>query len=337
MPEAGWFDRDPTELLTRTSVTKLDAEAKQATLSTKETVTYDKALIATGSLCARLQVPGCELDGLHYLRTFGNSDAIRSDAEGAEHVVCVGGSYIGCEVAASLTALGKSVTIVMLEDEPLERGFGSQAGRFFRGVLGERGVTIVGADEVDRFEGVERVERVVTKGGREIAAQVVVCGIGVMPDVALARSAGLELGDSGGIRCDGALRTSAADVWAAGDVCEYESAVHGGRRLRVEHADHAWNQGAYAARSMLGADEPYDVVPYFFSDLADWSSLEYVGPAFGWDDEVMRGDMASGEFGIWYLEQGRVRGALSVGGGLDLDRARELLRNGEPVAADALA
>ncbi len=336
VPQDGWFERDETELLTRTSVGKLDTGSKVATLSTKETVGFGKALIATGSMVRRLQVPGSELDGLHYIRAFGNSDGIRKELDEVERVVCVGGSYIGCEVAASLTALGKSVTIVMQEDEPLERGFGAHAGRFFRGVLGERGVTIVGGDEVDRFEGSERIERVVTKGGREIAAQMVVCGVGVTPDVMLAKAAGLDLGESGGIRCDGGLLTSVPEIWAAGDVCEYESVVHDGRRVRVEHADHAWNQGAYAARAMLGAGEPYDVIPYFFSDLADWASLEYVGPARAWDEEVVRGDMESGEFGVWFLEQGRVRGALSVGGGLDLDRARQLLRSGEAVGAGAL-
>ena len=336
VPEHDWFESDETELLTRTSVTKLDTIEKVATLSTKETVGYDKALIATGSMVRRLQVPGNELDGLHYIRAFGNSDAIRGELEGVERVVCVGGSFIGCEVAASLTALGKHVTIVMLEDEPLGGVFGDHAGRFFRGVLGERGVGVVGGDEVDRFEGSERVERVVTKGGRELDAQLVVCGVGVTPDVMLARSGGIELGDSGGIKCNATLATSAAGVWAAGDVCEYVSVVHDGRRIRVEHADHAWNQGAYAARALLGTSEPYDVVPYFFSDLADWASLEYVGPAQSWDREVVHGEMESGSFGIWFLEDGHVRGALSVGGGLDLDRARELLRSGEHVADDDL-
>ncbi len=336
VPEAGWFERDATELLTRTSVVKLDTIAREAALSTKVTVGYDRALVATGAMVRRLQVPGSDLDGLHYIRTFGNSDSIRGELEGVREVVCVGGSYVGCEVAASLTVLGRSVTIVMLEDEPLERGFGPTAGRFFREVLEQRGITVVGGDEVDRFEGVERVERVVTKAGAQIPAQLVVCGVGVTPDVMLARAAGLELGESGGIRCAADLSTSAAGVWAAGDVCEYESVVHGGRRIRVEHADHAWNQGAHAARAMLGGAQPYDVVPYFFSDLADWASLEYVGPAYEWDEELVSGDIAAGTFGVWYLQDGRVRGALSVGGALDLARARELLRGGERVGAGQL-
>jgi 3-phenylpropionate/trans-cinnamate dioxygenase ferredoxin reductase component len=331
-PEAGWFDGAPVELLTRTSVMKLDTAAREATLSTKETVAYEHALVATGSMVRRLQVDGTQLDGIHYLRAFGNADAIRAELDQAEHVVCVGGSYIGCEVAASLRAIGKEVTIVMLEDEPMERGFGHQVGAFFRGVLSERGVGVVHADEVDRFEGDDRVARVVTKGGRELAADLVVCGVGVTPDVMLARSAGLDLGESGGVRCDESLRTSASRVWAAGDICEYASAVHG-RRIRVEHTEHATAQGAFVGRAILGAEEPYTEVPYFYSDLADWASLEYVGPARTWDEEIVTGTLESGEFGVWYLEQGHVRGALSVGGGLDLDRARALITAGDRVAA----
>lgn len=336
IPQAGWFEADDTELLTRTSVMKLDTAAKVATLSTKATVGYERALVATGAMVRRLQVPGSELDGLHYVRTFGNSDAIRAELDDVEQVVCVGGSYIGCEVAASLTALGRSVTIVMLEDEPLERGFGARTGRFFRGVLEQRGVRVVGGDEIDSFQGDGRIERVVTRGGAEIPAQLVVCGVGVTPDVMLARAAGLELGDSGGIRCGADLSTSAPALWAAGDVCEYESVVHGGRSIRVEHTDHARSQGAHVAHAMLGREQDYDVVPYFYSDLADWASLEYVGPAHDWNQEVLRGDVGRGTFGVWYLHDGHVRGALSVGGGLDLDRARELMRGGGPVDLSAL-
>jgi NADPH-dependent 2,4-dienoyl-CoA reductase/sulfur reductase-like enzyme len=336
VPEAGWFERDTAELMTRTTVTSLDAAGREATLSTKETVGFGRALIATGSNVRRLQVEGAELDGLHYVRTYGTIDSIRADLDGAEQAACVGGSFIGCEVAASLTALGKPVTIVMLEQDPFDRIFGASAGAFFRRVLEEHGVTVIGGDQIERFEGSGRVERLVTESGREIAAQLVVCGVGVTPDVKLAKDAGLELGDSGGIRCDSHLAASAEGIWAAGDVCEYESVVHGGSRLRVEHADHAWNQGHYAGKAMLGTDEPYDVIPYFFSDLADWASFEYVGPARDWDEEVVSGETDGGEFGVWYLKQGRVLGALSVGGAIDLDRARELMRSGASVQADVL-
>src|SRR4051812_14186978 len=162
---------DDVEVLTRTSVMALDTDNKTATLSTKETVSYDSALIATGAMVRRLQVDGAQLDGLHYLRALGNADTIREDVASASEVVLVGGSYIGCEVAASLTMLGKSCTIVMLEDNPLELGFGPEAGRFFRRVLEEHGVTVMGGVTVARFEGADdRVTSVVLEDGRSLPA-----------------------------------------------------------------------------------------------------------------------------------------------------------------------
>jgi 3-phenylpropionate/trans-cinnamate dioxygenase ferredoxin reductase component len=336
-PAAWWEDQD-VELLTRTSVMSLDLAARTAALSTKQEVVYDRALVATGATVRRLDADGAGLDGIHYLRALGNADTIRSDVEGAEHVVCIGGSYIGTEVAASLTELGKRVTILMQEDEPLQRQFGAAVGRHVRGVLERHGIEILGGQEVQRFEADgagERVARVVTAGGRALAADAVVCGVGAQPDVMLARRAGLELGELGGVRCDSRLRTSADGVYAAGDMCEYDSVVHG-RAMRVEHEEVAAAQGATAARNMLDADVAHGVVPYFFSDLSDWMGLEYVGPAARWDEEVVRGSMDAGAFAVWYLEGGRVRGMLSVGGGGDVDRASELIAAGEAVGAGGL-
>jgi 3-phenylpropionate/trans-cinnamate dioxygenase ferredoxin reductase subunit len=339
-PSAGWFEDGPVELRTRTSVMKLDTAAREATLSTKEVVAYEHALVATGAMVRRLQVDGTDLDGLHYLRAYGNADAIRADLEAhpGAPVVCVGGSYIGCEVAASLALLGREVTVLMQEDEPQQRTAGTQVGRFVRSVLEAHAVTVLGGEEVERFAGEGRVAAVRTASGREPACGIVVLGVGVTPDVMLARGAGLELGESGGVACDAALRTSAPGVWAAGDVCEYASAAHGGRRIRVEHTEHAQAQGAHVARQILaGTAEPFTEIPYFFSDLADWASFESVGPAHAWDEEVVTGTIAEGEpFGVWYLAGGVVRGALSHRGGLDLDRARELIRSGAAVDPAAL-
>ncbi|MEN3282914.1 MAG: 3-phenylpropionate/trans-cinnamate dioxygenase ferredoxin reductase component [Solirubrobacteraceae bacterium] len=325
MHPGSWWDEHAVELLTRTSVLELDPEARTAKLSSKDVVGFDRALVATGAMVRRLQVDGAQLEGIHYLRALGNADTIRSDAEGADRVVCVGGSYIASEVAASLASIGRSVTMVMLEGDPLERTFGPEAGRFFRRVLEEHGVEVIGGDEVARFEGAERVEAVVTQRGREIEAQTVICGVGAIPDVMLARKSGLALGKLGGVLCDSGLRTSADGVFAAGDMCEYDSVVHG-RFVRIEHEEVAASQGRTVARNMLGADVPHDEVPYFFSDLSDWASLEYVGPAFGWDAEEIEGSLDEGAFAVWYREGGVVRAMLSVGGFGDLDRARELIR-----------
>jgi 3-phenylpropionate/trans-cinnamate dioxygenase ferredoxin reductase subunit len=327
-----WYEEQEIEALTRVSAMKLDTAEKVVTLSNRETVSFDQALVATGANVKRLNVEGSELEGIHYLRALGNSDTIRGDAAG-KRVVLIGGSYIASEVAASLTELGSVCTLVMLEPVVLSRGFGETAGRFFQDRLEERGITVYGDDALERFEGADgRVTRVITKGGRELEADAVVMGTGAMPDVMLARAAGLELGESGGIRVDAHLQTSAPGIYAAGDVAEYESVVHGGRRMRIEHWDVAFNQGKTAALNMLGRKQPHDVVPYFFSDLSDWASLEYVGPAYEWDREVVRGSPEDGEFIVFYMQEGRVAGALSVGRSDDLEHARRLLAADTDVA-----
>ena len=325
-----WYEENAVELLTGRNVMSLDPVAKTAKLQGGEEVAYGQALIATGALVNILRLEGAENEGIHYLRAYGNSDAIRSDAEAAGHVALVGGSYIAAEVAASLTAQGKSCTMIAIEEVALSRTFGADAGRWFQQQLEEHGVTFVGGEEIEAFEGDGRVSSVLTKSGRAFECDLVVVGAGVRPDAMLAQRAGIEVGD-GGIVCDRKLRTSAEGVFAAGDCCSYDSVVHG-RRIHVEHWDVAMQQGMHAARNMLGEDADYDVVPYFFSDLADWASLEYVGPARDWDEEIWRGDREGGEFSVWYLKEGRVAGALSVERSEDLAEARRLLADGVDVS-----
>jgi 3-phenylpropionate/trans-cinnamate dioxygenase ferredoxin reductase subunit len=320
-----WYGENGVELLTGVNVMALDPAARTATLQGGEEVAFGRALLATGAMVNILRVEGAENDGIHYLRAFGNSDAIRADAEAAEHVVLIGGSYIGSEVAASLTAKGVKCTIVMMEDVALSRVFGEEAGRWFQHKLESNGVEVHGGEELAAFEGDGRVRAVVTKGGRTIECDMVVVGAGVRADTTLAERAGLEVDN--GVVCDSKLRSSDEAIYAAGDCCSYDSVVHG-RRLRIEHWDVAMQQGTHAAGNMLGDDADYEVVPYFFSDLADWASLEYVGPAYEWDEEIWRGDRDAGEFSLWYLKDGRVKGALSVGRPEDLAEARQLIAEG---------
>jgi len=329
--EPSWYQENAVELASGRNVMSLDAEARTAKLQGGEEVGFGKALIATGAMVNILRVEGAENEGIHYLRAYGNSDAIRADAEGAGHVCLIGGSYIASEVAASLTARGTKCTMLMIEDVALSRTFGETAGRWFQGQLEEHGVTVHGGEELQAFEGDGRVKAVVAASGLTVECDAVVVGAGVRPDAMLAQRAGIEVGD-GGIVCDAQLRTSVPGVYAAGDCCSYESVVHG-RRIHVEHWDVAMQQGMHAARNMLGEERDYEVVPYFFSDLDDWASLEYVGPAYEWDDEVWRGDRESGEFSVWYLQGGRVAGALSVGRSEDLAEARRLLADGVDVSA----
>jgi 3-phenylpropionate/trans-cinnamate dioxygenase ferredoxin reductase component len=325
-----WYEENGVELRGGTSVMSLDAAARTAKLQGGEEVAFDKALLATGAMVNILRVEGAENEGIHYLRAYGNSDAIRADAEAAEHVVLIGGSYIGTEVAASLTAVGTECTIVMMEEVALSRTFGEEAGRWFQDLLESKGIAVHGGEELEAFEGDGRVKAVLTKSGSRIECDAVVVGVGVRPDAMLAQRAGLEVDD--GIVCDSKLRTSAEGIYAAGDCCSYDSVVHG-RRLRVEHWDVAMQQGMHAARNMLGEERDYDVVPYFFSDLADWAGLEYVGPAYEWDEEIWRGDRDAGEFSVWYLKDDRVAGALSVERSEDLAEARRMLADRVDVSA----
>ena len=332
-----WYEENGVELLTGRNVTGLDVGARTAKLQGGEEVSFEKALLATGARVNVLHhIEGSQNDGIHYLRVLGNSDAIRADAEKAEHVVLIGGSYIGTEVAASLTAKGAKCTIVMMEDVALSRVFGEEPGRWFQEVIESKGIEVHGGEELQSFEGEGRVQAVVTKSGLRLECDAVVIGAGVHPDAMLAERAGLEVDD--GIVCDSKLRTSAEGIYAAGDCCSYDSVVHG-RRLRVEHWDVAMQQGMAAAANLLGEEKDYDVVPYFFSDLADWASLEYVGPASDWDETIWRGDRDAGEFLVWYLKDGRVAGALSVERSEDLGEARRMLADGVDVsgAKDQLA
>ncbi len=185
-------------------------------------------------------------------------------------------------------------------------------------------MTVHGEDELERFEGEERVGKVITRSGLELAADAVVIGAGVTPDTQLAQRAGLAIGERGGIACSSRLETSTPGVFAAGDVCEYDSVLHGGP-MRIEHWDVAFNHGKTAALNMLGRDVPHTVVPYFYSVLAGLGELEYVGPASSWDEEVVRGSLEDGSFTNWYLKDGRVVAALTFGRSDDLDHARRLL------------
>jgi 3-phenylpropionate/trans-cinnamate dioxygenase ferredoxin reductase component len=323
---AEWYAGNDIEVMTRTSVMKLDPVERVVTLADKRQIGFEKALLATGANVRILHVDGAGLDGIHYLRTLRNADAIREELEDAERVAVIGGSYIGTELAASFTKLGKQCELIMLESVTHERFCGPEVGRYFHDLLIEHGVRIHGGQELERFDGDggDRVKKVVTKSGLEIDCDLVVIGAGVHPDIHLAEQAGIET-DSG-VLTDRYLETSVPGIFAAGDVAEYDSVVHG-RRVRIEHWDVAFNQGQYAALNMLGRRQEYDVVPYFWSDLADWGGMEYVGPAFEWDEVWFRGSQGEEKFTAWYVKDGKIVAALTVGRSEDLSIAAQLLKS----------
>ena len=318
---------DDVEVLTRTSVMKIDASERVARLSTKDEVSFEHALLATGANVRRLPLDGSDLDGIHYLRALRNADALRSDCESCDRVALVGGSFIACEVAASVASAGiAEVSMVFPEEEPMSLQFGTQVGAWVRGLLSEHGVEILAGEQVSGFEGSgERVSRVVCESGRSVDAGAVLVGVGAIPDVMLAKQSGFELGERGGVRCSSRLETSVDGVYAAGDMCEYDSVIHG-QPVRIEHYEVAASQGQCAARNMLGAGEDYAEVPYFWSDLSDWATLESVGPAIdGWDSEEVRGSFDDGKFSVMYSKDGALVAAMTCGRPDDLDEARSEL------------
>jgi 3-phenylpropionate/trans-cinnamate dioxygenase ferredoxin reductase component len=306
--EDGFYAEHDIELLAGTTVTDLNTAARDVTLSTGERLGYDRLLLATGSEPRRLSVPGAELDGIHHLRTFADSDAIAAALRPGARAVIAGGGWIGMEVAASARQKGLDVTIVELEDVPLSRALGREAGLIYARLHREHGVELHTGVAVARVEGEGRVERVVLADGRALDADLLVCGLGAIPRTALAERAGLAV--ENGVLTDASLQTSDPHVFAAGDIANAEHPFYG-RRVRVEHWANALNQPEVAAKAMLGKPATYDKLPYFFSDQYD-AGMEYRGLAIGADAFEIDGDAEAYEFVAYWRREGRTIAAMNV-------------------------
>ena len=329
---ASFYGEKDIELRTEVSVTGVDVGASEVVLG-DERIGFSKLLLATGAEPRRIPVPGADLDGVHYLRTFGDSDALRAAIEAGSRVAVIGAGWIGAEVAASARQKGLEVTLIEQLDVPLERVLGREVGEIYGAIHRDQGVDLRTGTAVEAIEGDGRAERVRLAGGDTVDCDFVVVGIGVAPRTALAEAAGLEVGD--GIHVDERLKTSADNVFAAGDVA---GAWHPffERRLRVEHWHNALEQGPAAARGMLGTGEPYDKIPYFFSDQYD-VGMEYAGHATDWDEVVFRGDVDAREFIAFWLEGGRVLAGMNVNVWDVTDHIQALIRSRTPVDPARLA
>jgi 3-phenylpropionate/trans-cinnamate dioxygenase ferredoxin reductase component len=325
--EAFYAEHDIELRLGRTAES-LDASGRELELDDGERLRYDRLLLATGAEPRCLSIPGAELDGVLYLRSVQDSDGLRARLDRGGAVVVVGAGWIGAEVAASARQRGLEVTVLDPLGVPLERVLGEEVGAIYRDIHIDHGVQMQLGTGVEAFEGDKTVERIRTSDGRELECDFVVVGIGVQPRTALAARAGLAVDN--GVLVDEHLQTSVPGVFAAGDVANAHHPFYG-ERIRVEHWANALNQGPAAARNMLDRREPYDTIPYFYSDQYD-VGMEYAGHASTSDRIVFRGDPASREFIAFWLVADRVVAGMNVNVWDVTDHIQRLIR--ERVSVD---
>lgn len=315
-----WYAEHAVDQL-RSSVTALDVAARTLQLDSGRELGYRKLLLATGGRNRRLDLPGAELPGIHYLRSVAECDEIKRAAVPGRRAAVVGMGFIGCEVTASLTQLGLEVTSVFPEQYPLQRVLGVEVGAAMAAIHRSNGVRLLPGAQVAAFEGAGTLQAVLTADGRRIACDLAVVGVGIVPDVPAGLGSSVAL--QNGILVDELCRTSAADVYAAGDVANQLHPVFG--RVRVEHYNNAEKQGAAAARSMLGSAAPYDYIHTFWSDQYE-HTIEYVGHATKWDDFAVRGSLEERKLIGFYLADGVVLAAVGLdrGGDPELDHDSEM-------------
>jgi 3-phenylpropionate/trans-cinnamate dioxygenase ferredoxin reductase component len=303
------FYRDgKIELKLGTTATELEPTGGLVHLDDGESIKFDALLLTTGASPRRLDLPGAALDGIHYLRTIADCDAIRAKLAKGGHVAVIGGGWIGSEVAASSRERGLDVTMIAEEDLPNARVFGQEIGEFYRDVHAKHGVELIFGDGAAAFEGDGSVSSVRTESGRVVECDFVVVGAGAIPNTELAQQAGLVVDN--GIVVDSHLRSSAPNVYAAGDVANAWHPFYE-QRIRIEHWGNALKQGPAAAQSMLGSEDQYELLPYFFSDQYD-VGMEYAGRSEPTDEVVFRGDRDAAEFIAFWLRDRRITAGMNV-------------------------
>jgi NADPH-dependent 2,4-dienoyl-CoA reductase/sulfur reductase-like enzyme len=325
--EATYADKD-ISLRLGTMATRID-RARKVVVASRTEYPYDKLLIATGSGSRRLDLPGADLEGLLTLRTLEESLGLRERFTEGARIVIVGAGWIGCEAAAAARLHGANVTVIEPRSQPLLGVVGEQIGATFAALHRDHGVDLRLGIGVTGFAGDGVVSSVHIKGHASVPADMVLIAVGAAPNIALADVAGLKLAD-GGIAVDATLRSSDPDIYAAGDVAAHDHPRYP-HRVRVEHWANAKDQGTHVARNLLGAEEPYVLRPFFFSDQYDLG-CEYRGQADPTKDRlVVRGDLKSREFTAFWLRDGGVAAAMNVNQWDDGDTLQELVDSGRHV------
>ncbi len=332
-----WYADAAIDLRLGVTAVGVDAAAHEVVLEGGSRIGYAKLLLTTGSTARRLPVPGADLDGVLYLRTVGDSDRIKATIASAGRLAVIGAGWIGLEISAAAREAGVEVTVQETGELPLLRVLGSEVASIFAGLHTEHGVDLRCGVQVAEITGSGgHADGVRLSDGRHVEADAVIVGIGIVPNVELAVTAGIDVSD--GIRVDAQLRTSDPDIYAAGDVA---SAFHPllGTHIRVEHWANALNQPQTAARVMAGEQDSYDRVPYFFSDQYDLG-MEYSGYVVPgeYHEVVFRGDIDRREFVAFWLDHAsRVLAGMNVNVWDMSAPIQALVRAREPVSKAALA
>ena len=317
-----WYREHDVEARWSTHVTQLDARAREVVLAGGERVAFDAFLMATGGHNRKIEAPGSELPGVLDLRYVGDADRLRAAVANGARVVCVGMGFIGAEVAASLRTMGCDVTVIEIFETALFRVLGGDIGRALEAIHRDHGVTMHFNDLVARFEGDGRLERVVTRGGRTVDADVAVVGIGTEPAVHMMAGTGLD--QPGGVPVGPTMETAIPGVFAAGDVARHDHPVFG--PMRVEHFDNALKMGETVAHNLLGEGRVFDDPHWFWSDQYD-VQIQMAGFAPTWDRMVVRGSLEDRSFCAFLLDaDGVLRSSVSIAWPRDVRRSFELIR-----------
>jgi len=302
---AEFYTDNDIELLTNTRVASIDAEVKQVVTESDQVFDYDKLVITTGSRARKLNLPGCQLGGIFYLRSLNDVDLIRSSMGSAKKLCVIGGGYVGLEVAAVARKAGLNVTVIETQERILQRVTTPEMSDYYHQLHTERGVNIMLNQAVTGFEGESGDNGSVTKvlcGDLSVDADIVVIGVGILPNIEIAEEAGLECDN--GILVDDHGQTSNADIYAAGDCANHPNRLLN-RRLRLESVPNAIEQARVASINLLGGDVEYASIPWFWSDQYELK-LQMVGFSSDGEESVVRGDKSTNKFAVFHLKEGRV-------------------------------
>ena len=327
--QESFYSEKEINLKLETSVLSLDPHKKELQLEKDETVTYDKLLVATGGRPRKLEVDGHTLKGIHYLRNIDDVDAIKTQMSISQNLVIVGGGYIGLEVASVAIKKGLTVSVLEMESRILERVTTEEMSAFYHQLHTDEGVNILTSTQAKAFKGSETVESVVC-GDHEIPADLVIVGIGILPNTEMAEAAGLKTNN--GLVVDEHCRTSNEHIFAAGDCTNHPNPILN-RRLRLESVPNAMEQGRVAASNMLGGSKSYASMPWFWSDQYE-HKLQMVGFSKDSDQSVVRGDMESKSFTVFYLKDGSIIAADSVNNPKEFMASKQLV--GKEASIEAL-